>query len=153
MFHPERSNADAATIVNDAGRNLACVDAITPSNAVIDFPRLDVDGERLIKMLEHRFSPRGSVHREWSVATEDPRCEYKVAEPENVIAMQMRQKERIHAVNWKMRRCESPLDTRTGVKKENASTNHHCGCRAHNVGKRSRCAGAQGDDYRRICRG
>src|SRR5438128_12473874 len=62
VFHPERSNADAATIVNDAGRNLACVDAITPSDAVIDFPRLDVDGECLIKMLEHRFSPRGSVH-------------------------------------------------------------------------------------------
>ena len=82
VFHPERSYADAATIVNDAGRNLACVDAITPSNPVIDFPRLDVDGECLIKMLEHRFSPRGSVHREWSVATEDPRCEYKVAEPE-----------------------------------------------------------------------
>jgi len=28
----------------------------------------------------------------------------------------MRQKERIHAINWKMRRCESPLDTSASVK-------------------------------------
>src|SRR3982751_3241463 len=105
MLDRECSDADAPAIVNDAGRDLECVNAITPSDAVIDFPRLDVDRECLIKMLEHRFSPSGSVHREWSVATEGPRCEYKVAEPENVIAMQMRQEERIHAVDWKMRRC------------------------------------------------
>jgi hypothetical protein len=67
--------------------------------------------------------------------------------------MQMRQKERIYAVNWKMRRCESPLDTRTGVEKKNALSDHNRGCRAHDIGKWPRCAGAQSDDYRRICRG
>src|SRR5436305_10885539 len=121
VLDPERSYADASAIVDDARRDLARIDTITAGNAVIGLAFLDVDGERLIEMLEHRLRTRGPVDRERLVATENPRCEHELSDPETVIAMQVRQKKRFDAVDREMRRRQPALDAATGVKKKNAS--------------------------------
>src|SRR6478735_8584274 len=117
MRDQERSDAHAATVVDDTRPDLSHLYSVAFSGFMLESFRAnpDVFAERRVKVLGHLGETVRPIDREWPCPPHHPRSEDEVWQAEHVIAMEVRDEGCRDAVDRQAGRGESPLDTDAGI--------------------------------------